>query len=57
MDEALLGQGEGQRIVRPEAAAGVEHRNFWSVAFSPQKEKRRWRWSSEPEGAGLQKVI
>ena len=22
-----------------------------------EMEKRRWRWSSEPEGAGLQKVV
>jgi hypothetical protein len=44
LEEVLLGQGEGQRIDGP-------------IAFRPQKEKRRWRWSSEPEGAGLQKVV
>lgn len=40
----MLGWVKGQRVDRPEAAVGVEHKNCWSVAYSPENEKRKWRW-------------
>lgn len=43
-----MGRGKGQIVDRPEAAVGMEHKNCWSVAYSPENEKRKWRWVFSP---------